>query len=310
MSVLAKLESLIPKEFRDNRSMYMAEHRSDPDNSEWTILYGYLRSTVDRLWESDPEAFDEWKTEFKDRSALLCSICGKKGHIAKNCFRKGMGTTRANAGQLVVKDQALFDRLKTKYGGCKFCRAPVHTFPSTKSNDKGAPIPSDRLSSCDSFKRMEKPKQVEWIVTNDSCLVCLSWNHVKDNCQARYQTCNMKEAGTDCGLRHHRLLHGVKHTQMSHARVQHMVHTKYHVYQGPTFAEFEPEVFLGMVEHNVLGRRVVIFTDDGSNASMITHDLARKLMLDGAPMDQMMEVLGQEPDHHRTKLYKLDLVIE
>ena len=71
MSVLARLESLIPKEFRDNRSMYMAEHRSDPDNSEWTILYGYLRTTVDRLWESDPEAFDEWKTEFKDQSALL-----------------------------------------------------------------------------------------------------------------------------------------------------------------------------------------------------------------------------------------------
>ena len=61
----------------------MAEHRSDPDNSEWTILYGYLRSTVDRLWESDPEAFDEWKTEFKDQSALLCSICGKKAASGK-----------------------------------------------------------------------------------------------------------------------------------------------------------------------------------------------------------------------------------
>ena len=79
-----------------------------------------------------------------------------------------MGMTRANAGQLVIRDQALFDRLKTKYGGCKFCRAPVHTFPSTKSGDKGAPIPSDRLSSCDDFKKMDKPKQVEWIVTNDS----------------------------------------------------------------------------------------------------------------------------------------------
>ena len=31
-------------------------------------------------------------------------------------------------------------------------------------------------------------------------------------------------------------------------------------------------------------------------------------MLVGAPMEQLMEVLGQEPEHHITQLYKLDLV--
>ena len=34
---------------------------------------------------------------------------------------------------------------------------------------------------------------------------------------------------------------------------------------------------------------------------MITHNLAKKLMV-------MVEVLGQVPEHHSTKLYKLDLV--
>ena len=65
---------------------------------------------------------------------------------------------------------------------------------------------------------------------------------------------------------------------------------------------------LWMMEHTVLGQKVVIFTDDGSNAFMITHNLAGKLMLFGTPMEQMIEVLGQEPEHRSTNLYKLDLV--
>ena len=52
MSVLAELETLIPKEFCD------MEHRIDPDNSEWTILHVYMKVTVDRLWESHHQAFD------------------------------------------------------------------------------------------------------------------------------------------------------------------------------------------------------------------------------------------------------------
>ena len=59
--------------------------------------------------------------------------------------------------------------------------------------------------------------------------------------------------------------------QIAHARVQHVVHTKYGVYQSHRYAEFKPEVFLGMTEHTVFGQEVVILTDDGSNASMVPH---------------------------------------
>ena len=74
----------------------------------------------------------------------------------------------------------------------------------------------------------------------------------------------------------------------------------------PSMPSLSPSLW--MMEHTVLGQKVVIFTDDGSNAFMITHNLAGKLMLFGTPMEQMIEVLGQEPEHRSTNLYKLDLV--
>ena len=49
----------------------------------------------------------------------------------------------------------------------------------------------------------------------------------------------------------------------------------------------------------MFGNRINIFTD----GDMTTHSSARKLMLIGAPMDRMMEVLGKEPEHHSIARY-------
>ena len=44
---------------------------------------------------------------------------------------------------------------------------------------------------------------------------------------------DLREDGTECGFHHHRSLYGVYYTHMANARVERIVHNKYHVFQGP-----------------------------------------------------------------------------
>ena len=78
----SRLKSLIPKEF-PNKNLGI----DTPSMGYYHLVSEDDRILVVEIWSS----------------GLWCSICGKKKHIAENCFKKSMGITRANAGQLVIK---------------------------------------------------------------------------------------------------------------------------------------------------------------------------------------------------------------
>ena len=79
----SRLKSLIPKEF-PNKNLGI----DTP-----SMGYYHLVSEDDRI-----HVVEIWS------SGLWCSICGKKKHIAENCFKKSMGIISANAVQLVIED--------------------------------------------------------------------------------------------------------------------------------------------------------------------------------------------------------------
>ena len=54
--------------------------------------------------------------------------------------------------------------------------------------------------------------------------------------------------------------------------------------------------------------RTVLFFDDGSSCSLITHKLAGFLGLKGRNVTQYMEVAGRDFEKHETKLYQLELI--
>ena len=81
------------------------------------------------------------------------------------------------------------------------------------------------------------------------------------------------------------------------------------VYQGAEEIDEEPEVLLHMIYMyfpNYI--RTVLFFDDGSSCSLITHKLAGFLGLKGRDVTQYMEVAGHDFEKHETKLYQLELV--
>ena len=71
--------------------------------------------------------------------------------------------------------------------------------------------------------------------------------------------------------------------------------------------QYEQESLLHMMETKVNNDWVVLFMDIGSNTSLITHKLAKKLQLRSEPMSQWMEEVGQEVFRHNTSLYYLKL---
>ena len=118
----------------------------------------------------------------------------------------------------------------------------------------------------------------------------MSHNHIVDNCTAKtLVVCDIPVNRAICGHKHNKKVHGAP------AMMNHQKRTTINVYQQPEFVTYEPEVLLHMVSRWIQGEQVVIFMDDGSNASMITHKLAKRLGLKGEVVHQLMEVTG---NHH------------
>ena len=301
--VIHQMQKQIPEKYQHAWSNYVHENKNVPHCSEWSMLLAFLEETVEMVQYTQPSLFLE-KSDWEEKKDVVCLFCRGKGHIKKDCnkWKNQSGPpVRSNAGQLKIKNQAKFDEMKNKYGACPVCKE-YHTWVPKQGFNKGTHLPSDRLYDCPQFAKKPVSEQGQWIKDKDACALCMSHSHVVDNCTAKtVVVCDIPVNGVVCGRKHNKMLHGAP------AMMNHQKRATINVYQQPEFVAHEPEVLLHMVSHVIQGVEVVIFMDDGSNASMITHKLAKRLGLKGEVMHQLMEVLGRPPEAITTSIYELNL---
>ena len=73
------------------------------------------------------------------------------------------------------------ERLKNLFGKCPLCK----TRHSYKRKKDGGIWPSDRLSSCEEFRKKSESERADVLEKNTSCSRCLSWLHAKESKDCR-----------------------------------------------------------------------------------------------------------------------------
>lgn len=191
--------------------------------------------------------------------------------------------------------------LEEKLGKCPICKV-LHYYIPKQGPRKGQKLISDKLFGCDKFVALPLEERAEFVVKNNACASCLSWNHERSSCSAKPNPCQEK----GCKGKHNTILHGSTNPKVSMVRVRAAGLQSYdHLYYSPN---------QGMLEtiHYVFKRvniGTVILTDSGSTTSLITASLAGNLYLKGTDKWVNLYRVGEtHPQVAMKKHYTLELM--
>ena len=93
--------------------------------------------------------------------------------------------------------------LEEKLGKCPLCKV-LHYYIPKQGPKKGQKLISDKLFGCDKFVTLPLEERAEFVVKNNACASCLSWNHERSSCSGRPNPCQEK----GCKGKHNTILHG------------------------------------------------------------------------------------------------------
>ena len=191
----------------------------------------YDKDSFESKWEAMEKFMDEQHEIATNTKVLLssyvvsqppaesirCKKCHEFGHKKFECPQ--IPTAKLNAvktndvdssdddqNQVKSKDKQKAD-LRKLFGACPLCKSQ-HSF---KKKRDGQMWPSDRMSSCEEFRKKTETERASVLEKNKSCPRCLSWMHGKDSkdCKAPKNSCNKdKGTGTSCHGDHSRMVCG------------------------------------------------------------------------------------------------------
>ena len=175
-----------------------------------------------------------------------------------------------------------------EWGKCPACGKKGHSF---RLKD-GRRLASSRLYDCQKWREIQNSEQVKVLQQVKGCKICTSWLHNHSQYDAKRKTCGVDENGVVCNLPHNKIFHGFKHIYIN-TQIINCNHT------------LHKTIMLPMQEVVVNGTiKTTVFYDGGSNASMITHELANKLVLSGTPTTSLVRYATKEPELIDTFLYR------
>ena len=184
-----------------------------------------------------------------------------------------------------------------EYGPCKACGGEGHYWFKN-----GKHYASHNLKDCPTFRNFSIDQRLELAEKEECCTVCGSWTHIDAACDKVDDpnwTCQMPAngvPGTKCGKKHANIFHKDMPVQRNHVQTR-----------GRWPEEIDPDVMLAITSANINGKTdAVIFIDNGSSSSMITHSLAAKLGLQGRVGTQTVQLCTQEPETRSVVFYLLN----
>ncbi|XP_068221896.1 uncharacterized protein [Palaemon carinicauda] len=153
---------------------------------------------------------------------------------------------------------------------------------------------SHELKDCMTFKQWSAENQMDFLRQKGVCYSCLRTGHFSRNYEKRF-TCRVKVNGEVCGKHHHSSLHTL--------------------FNNPTYLTIDATsnylskkgaiLMTGFV--NSEGKSIPTLYDAGSNISLITFRMARKLGLKGIPIQLTMTKVGDHTEELVSCVYKVSL---
>ena len=224
-------------------------------------------------------------------------------HDGSKDSKKGGAGPRQGAGgekKIPPPPADILQRMKTRwaeYGPCKACGGEGHYWFKN-----GKHYASHNLKDCPTFRNFSIDQRLELAEKEECCTVCGSWTHIDAACDKVDDpnwTCQMPAngiPGTKCGKKHANIFHTDQLVQRNHVQTR-----------GAWPEDIDPDVMLAITSANINGKTdAVIFIDNGSSSSMITHSLAAQLGLRGRVGTQTVQLCTQEPETRSVVFYLLD----
>ncbi|CAH8638238.1 unnamed protein product [Schistosoma rodhaini] len=150
------------------------------------------------------------------------------------------------------------------------------------------------LDQCETFRDKDVSERIEFVLRKKLCNVCLKANHIARNCRAP-RSC----AVDGCGWRHHTLLHRKREEQSDsnsnvHINTQLCTEESAKHVQGQVAFAIVPV----LVKNGERSFQTCAFLDSGSDASLITEDLAIRLGLEGESKTLLLKTLDSQSTFH------------
>ncbi|XP_068225322.1 uncharacterized protein [Palaemon carinicauda] len=153
---------------------------------------------------------------------------------------------------------------------------------------------SHELKDCMTFKQWSTENQMDFLRQKGVCYSCLRTGHFSRNCEKRF-TCRVKVNGEVCGKHHHSSLH----TLFNNPNYLTIDATSNYLSKKGAI------LMTGFV--NSEGKSIPTLYDAGSNISLITFRMARKLGLKGIPIQLTMTKVGDHAEELVSCVYEVSL---
>ncbi|XP_043234175.1 uncharacterized protein LOC122387784 isoform X1 [Amphibalanus amphitrite] len=154
------------------------------------------------------------------------------------------------------------------------------------------------IENCSDFLKMTFTEKFEAARKFGACFNCLrATRHIAKNC-SESNKCDVIEANQRCGRRHHPLLHKAYLPERKEPQASQISNVQ--------VKENRPLLAATAVQCNK--QRVTVMWDSGANISLITHQAAERLGLQGNEVSLSIVKVGGELTSYTTKEYKAPLV--
>ena len=201
-----------------------------------------------------------------------------------------------------------------KAGPCPVCNAEGHFWKG--KNTARTPHFSDSMTDCSAFKKLGLQERIKFYKDLRLCRRCLSRGHVIRDCPRSTATFYCQNGKNDtppntCRQDHATLLHGAG-ILAGRASLKTNTWVGGLDPRGPDYlADLgSQDVMLGILAFRIApGITVCGLLDNGSNFSLITHQLAAKLGLQGRKIYQLVELCGQAPTVMELTFYEVELIL-
>ena len=155
---------------------------------------------------------------------------------------------------------------------------------------------SHSILECSGFQNLDNRSKFEALRSNRVCFICLRKGHISSDCLSR-ELCQLTGENNEiCGRPHNPILHSLF--------VQNSITNQV---QGASNLLSREGVLLMLGHMQSKGQKVATLWDPGSNLTMITHRMAKKLGLRGTDISLTVTKVGNSTDQFNSKIYKVPI---
>ena len=299
------------------------KYNKDKYDTEWKAMEAFLDeshevATSTKVLLSNYAAQDQ-------TSDIKCKRCHKVGHKRAECPDApvvNVAATKTKArddsdDDSSGKTQLEADRVKARdfAGKCPLCKVK-HTFRRKKDDEIW---PSDRFTTCESFRKMAKKERAGVLEKNKACSRCTSWKHNKDSkdCIAPQNSCGFDKdgSGSKCSGDHSRMVCGSGNIYCAAAKFSKNVRKTSPTSKATDIVdtqELQADTILLLEDVTVkLGSsstQARTFWDAGSNRVLINDQFAKDSNLRSQNVSYKIDLVGGKQILKKGTIYELEMV--